>query len=249
MSESSAHVAPSEGGGVFLEEDEPLYLAWLRGLSDDDFDDLLDAADEFFSIHRSLAHDELTILSELLRDQPDWNLIRWQHYPQDDVEDPTSGALFYYHAHDRSERPADEHGHFHLFVRPHPDDEFSHFVALSLNAQGEVRSAFTTNRWVTDEQIRPAQVVLDWLPEHFVIDRARPSWLISRWLMRVPQLIWPQIVRLLQARDRALGWSGEQALPDTVAEDRTRQVLSEMPINLFNLLMLIQTEGQRRYQA
>lgn len=226
-----------------------IYQPWLCALPDTDFEELLDAADEFYVIHRALAQDGLTILDELLRDQTDVTLLRWQHYPEGDVEDPDTGAMYYYHAHDQSERPVEEHGHFHLFVRPESSAGFSHVVGVSLDAQGQVRTAFTTNRWVTDEEIRPASEVLSLLPDRFVIDRVRPSWLVSRWLMMVPRLIWPQIVQLLQDRDAALSWSGEAGLSATVAEDRSLQVLSEERIDLIAVLSLIQQEAQSRYQA
>lgn len=225
------------------------YELWLRALPDPDFESLLDAADEFYAIHRALAQDGLTILTELLRDEPDVPLRRWQHYPENDVTDSVTGAMFYYHAHDQSERPPEEHGHFHLFVRPASSEGFAHVVGVSMDAQGQVRTAFTTNRWVTDEAIRPAAEVLALLPDRFVIDRARPSWLISRWLMVVPRLIWPQIVRLLQNRDTALAWGGETELPASVSEDRSRQVLSEEAVDLMAVLSLVQQEARSRYQA
>lgn len=226
-----------------------IYQSWLRTLPDTAFEDLLDAADEFYAIHRALAQDNLTILDELLRDQADLTLLRWQHYPEGDVEDTDTGAMYYYHAHDQAERPAEEHGHFHLFVRPASSAGFSHVIGVSLDAQGQVRTAFTTNRWVTDEEMRPAGVVLSLLPDRFVIDRARPSWLVSRWLMMVPRLIWPQIVQLLQDRDAALSWSGAATLPESVLEDRALQVLSEERIDLIAVLSLIQQEAQSRYQV
>jgi hypothetical protein len=67
--------------------------------------------------------------------------------------------------------------------------------------------------------------------------------------MVLPRLIWPQVVRLLQNRDTALGWTGEAALPEAVAEDRAIQVLSEEPVDMLAVLSLIQQEAQSRYQA
>ncbi|MHB9020573.1 MAG: DUF6969 family protein [Halothiobacillus sp.] len=227
----------------------PGYRDWLQGLSDDAFDEVLASADEFFAINRALVNDQQTILSELLRDASEASLSRWQHYPADDAADPESGAMFYYHAHDAGERPDGEHGHFHLFIRPGPGAEFSHFVALSMDAQGGIRSIFTTNRWVTDEQFRPAQALIDLLPDAFVIDRARPSWLVSRWLMMVTRLIQPQISRVLLARDHALTWSGVHALDEQSGEDRARHVLSEEPVDILGVLSVIQSVGQKRYQV
>lgn len=226
-----------------------VYSAWLKSLPETDFEELLEVADEFYRLQHALALDGLTILTELLRDESDAPLVRWQHYPEGDVEDPVTGAMYYYHAHAPAERPEEEHGHFHLFVRPDTSSSFSHVVGLSLDALGRVRTAFTTNRWVTDELMRPADEVLAMVPERFVIERARPSWLLSRWLMAVPRLIWPQLVRLLRDRDAALAWSGVAALPEAVGEDRDLQVLSEQEVDLMTVLSLIQQEAESRYQA
>jgi hypothetical protein len=42
----------------------------------------------------------------------------WRHYPEGDVYDPRTHAQYYYHAHPPGERAANEHGHFHAFLRP-----------------------------------------------------------------------------------------------------------------------------------
>lgn len=225
------------------------YQAWLNQLSDPDFDDLVSVAEAFFDLNQSLINDQQTILSELFRDEPRQQVIRWQHYPADDVTDPDTGAMFYYHAHDDGERPQEEHGHFHLFIRPQPDAEFSHFIGVSIDARGAVRSLFTTNRWVTDEQFRPAEALISMLPDAFVVNRARPSWLVCRWLMSLVRLCEPQIQRLLMARDECLGWSGEGDLPAELAEDRSRQVLSEEPIDIQEILMRVQNVARSRYSA
>jgi len=225
------------------------YREWLVRLSDPEFDDLVSAAQEFFEINQALIQDQQTILSELLRDEPDASVVRWQHYPAQDVLDTGSGAMYYYHAHADGERPQDEHGHFHLFIRPEPDADFSHFVAVSIDARGGVLSLFTTNRWVTDEHFRSANDLISILPDAFVINRARPSWLVSRWLMMLVRLCAPQIRQLLISRDAALPWSGEGVLPVEFAEDRSKNVLSETLIDIYVILTLVQSEGQQRYSA
>jgi hypothetical protein len=225
------------------------YLAWMNQLSEPDFDELVSVAQEFFDINRSLSNDQQTILDELLRHEVDSPVIRWQHYPADDAQDPDTGAMYYYHAHADNERPQDEHGHFHLFIRPEPGAQFSHVVGVSINARGALRSLFTTNRWVTDEYIRPSVDLVSMLPDAFVINRARPSWLVSRWLMMLVRLCQPQIRRLLIARDESLSWTGDSELPVDVAEDRSKNVLSEEFIDIYALLTLVQQVGLQRYSA
>ncbi len=223
------------------------YQQALDALPDEAFDALLDAADALIGIHRALAHDGQSILTELFRDLPAESVTRWQHYPPDDSADPETGALFYYHAHEAGERPQDEHGHFHLFIRSPSGEGFSHVVACSMAADGRLRSLFTTNRWVTNEAWCPAPALCAAYPSDFVIERARPSWLVVRWLMAVVAIFSPCIDALLTARDDALrACEGDEA---TVWEDRQLQVLSEMPVELLAALTAIQQEGLRRYSA
>lgn len=225
------------------------YRDWLAQLPEPDFDELVSAAQEFFDMNRALINDQQTILGELLRDEPESPVLRWQHYPAGDVQDPDTGAMYYYHAHADGERPQDEHGHFHLFIRPEPSAQFSHFVGVSIDARGALRSLFTTNRWVTDEQFRSAGNLVSMLPEAFVVNRARPSWLVSRWLMMLVRLCEPHIQRLLIARDEFLGWAGDGELPVDIAEDRSKQVLSEEFIDIYAVLTLVQQMGLQRYSA
>ena len=124
---------------------------------------------------------------------------------------------------------------------------FSHMVACSMSADGHLRSLFTTNRWVTDENWCPAPTVCAAYPSDFVIERARPSWLVVRWLMTVVSVFSPCIDELLVARDAVLRACEEDEA--TVWEDRRLHVLSEMPIDLLASLAAIQQEGLRRYTA
>ena len=223
------------------------YQQALNALSEEAFDALLNAADELIGIQRALAHDGQTVLAELFREMTVDSVTRWQHYPPDDSADPETGALFYYHAHEAGERPCDEHGHFHLFIRSPSGEGFSHVVACSMSADGCLRSLFTTNRWVTDETWCPAPALCAAYPSDFVIERARPSWLVVRWLMAVVSVFSPCIDELLMVRDAVLcACEGDEA---TVWEDRQMQVLSEMPVALLAALTAIQQEGLRRYSA
>jgi hypothetical protein len=57
-----------------------------------------------------------TIVSEALRGVEVF--YEWNHYPEGDVYDPESHAQYFYHAHPPGQRRANEHGHFHTFLRP-----------------------------------------------------------------------------------------------------------------------------------
>jgi len=75
----------------------------------------------------------------------------WRHYPLNDASDRQHATEFYYHAHARPERLADEHGHFHVFARTNRGRDFHHLVGISLNPFGVPTRLFLTNRWVTGE--------------------------------------------------------------------------------------------------
>jgi hypothetical protein len=57
-----------------------------------------------------------TVIAEALRGAGVF--YQWNHYPEGDVYDPESNAQYFYHAHPPEQRGADEHGHFHTFLRP-----------------------------------------------------------------------------------------------------------------------------------
>ena len=208
----------------------------FHSLPDDWLDAGLAAGDEWRSIQSALAADNQTVLTELFRDHSEEGFDYWAHFPRDDARDPVSGARFYYHAHDPAEWPSNEHGHFHLFVADKDESGFAHVVAVSMDSQGRAQRLFTTNGWVTGETVRPAAALLEQLPNGFEINRARPSWLVGRWLTALVALLMPQIRELLEARDHALTTdSGDWPDPDVLA-DRDRHVLSECQLDMDTVL-------------
>ena len=144
---------------------------------------------------------------------------QWDHYPPADFFDPATGALFFYHAHSPEERVTGEHGHFHCFVersridasavplfKPKPQaraKELCHLVAVSIDMRGLPTELFTTNQWVTDEWLYPAEAVVP-LIDAFSFPSTRDTSLASRWLEALIALFRPQISQLLQERDVAL---------------------------------------------
>jgi hypothetical protein len=171
------------------------------------------------------------------------------HYPKGDVFDPESHAQWYYHAHDKKERPG-EHGHFHTFMRgggmpegvaPEalPDfqpkkqkhDLVSHLIAVSMDRSGWPIGLFTTNRWVTGETWYPARDVAAML-DGFEMRMDQPSWAVNRWLTALLRLFRPQIEALLRQRDaRVRAWRRQH--PDANAyEDRRLEVTSHLAIDV-----------------
>lgn len=105
------------------------------------------------------------------------NAICWEHYPDDDARDRVTRSRWYYHVHAPGDRDPAEHGHFHLFLHrtqmddpagsiaaPYEGDDAAahvvHIAGLSIDLQGIPMTWFTTNRWVTDEFMYPADVLI-----------------------------------------------------------------------------------------
>jgi hypothetical protein len=150
------------------------------------------------------------------------------HYPKGDAYDPESHAQWYYHAHEKAERPG-EHGHFHTFMRggdmpegarPAPVADFQpkaarhdlvcHLVAVSMDRSGWPTKLFTTNRWVTGETWCAAHDVAAML-DRFDMKINKPAWPVNRWLTAMLRLFRPQIEDLLLQRDErvpAWRWAG-----------------------------------------
>ena len=151
--------------------------------------------------------------------------FQWDHYPIGDVYDWDTHAQFYYHAHPPDRRGndwADEHGHFHTFLRPrgfpvgvqrlpdaNPDDNdaVSHIIAISMDAAGQAQRLFTTNRWVTGETWYPAADVKRML-ENFRVTHDTPSGAVNVWITSMLELFGPTIEALLDARDATVCRAG-----------------------------------------
>ncbi|QJE73150.1 hypothetical protein HHL28_08675 [Aerophototrophica crusticola] len=220
----------------------------LELLPQEELEALSDAGREVMLCTRVLAKTGDTMVGELLRGAGPF--YEWRHYPSNDVYDPEYHAQYYYHAHPPEERVDGEHGHFHTFLRPlgmpegvkpldlpdlkpDPDgnDALCHLVGISMDKAGRPIRLFTTNRWVTGETWYAAADAVRML-DGFVIDHARPSWPLNRWITALMRLYRPLVVQLLQQRDATIAqW--QQDHPDTNAyEDRALEVTSEAYVSV-----------------
>lgn len=155
----------------------------------------------------------------------------WRHYPAGDLRDRTHGTQCYYHAHGSRRSRAQEHGHFHLFVRAADGQGFHHLAALSLDALGRPLRWFTTNRWVTGERFVEAAQLLPRLAEFRLEARGRLAPL-ARWLQALVRLYEPQLTTLLQRRDAMLARAARRQGWEAAFEDRRLDVLSQATIDL-----------------
>jgi hypothetical protein len=112
------------------------------------------------------------------------------------------------------------------------NDELSHLVAIAMDAAGEPIRLFTTNRWVTGETWYAGADVIAML-DRFVIDLARPSWPLNRWMGAMIRLFRPQIAALIRARDEAImSWRRRHRGKIHVLEDRRLEVTSSSDIDV-----------------
>jgi hypothetical protein len=219
----------------------------LEGLPREALAAMLEAGREVLEWRRVLAKTGDNIVGVVLKDEGPFYVL--DHYPKGDVFDPESHAQWYYHAHDKKERPG-EHGHFHTFMRGggmpegvapaalpdvQPKDQkhdlVSHLIAVAMDRSGGPTGLFTTNRWVTGETWYAARDVAAMLAG-FDLKLDKPSWSVNRWLTNLLRLFRPQIEELLQQRDdRVRAWQRQN--PDLYAyEDRRLEVTSQLPIDV-----------------
>ncbi|RVJ98952.1 DUF6969 family protein [Sinorhizobium meliloti] len=174
-----------------------------------------------------LAKGGLNVLSETFRDTAE--IKAWDRYPTGDVFDPTSGAQWFYHCHP-AEEGAEEHGHFHCFLRPQgPQGPIHHLAAVGVDAHGRLLRLFTVNQWVVGDDWLGAEGTIALLPR-FDVQMPRPSYLVNRWLTAIFTAYEQQITELIRERDRALL---AHRPPEGVEarQDRALEVTSELKLS------------------
>ncbi|APG63739.1 hypothetical protein LPB140_09085 [Sphingorhabdus lutea] len=176
---------------------------------------------------------------------PDDVLI-WNHYPEIDVVNGVAGSRFFYHCHPPEDRDGEEHGHFHFFIdKKSMDSDFNpliaapeitgkraevvHIAALSMDYNGLPIKWFTTNRWVTDESLYPAENIISKMAL-FDLRGLNGDPLVNIWLTAMLRLSQNIIANLLRERDEIL------MQKDPSGEDRNVEILSHARVDLSSLL-------------
>ena len=126
-----------------------------------------------------------------------------------------------------------------------PNDALSHLITIAMDSRGFPCKLFSVNRWVTGEVWYKAEDVIRML-DYFVIDHARPSWPVNRWITAMVQFFKPQIAALVLARDQAVEARRVKHQPADVYEDRAFEVCSHLDIDIDQQLRQITAELQRR---
>jgi hypothetical protein len=240
-------------------------MSFYDHLDDDALAERLEAAREITLCQRIMAKTGDNVLTMLAGPQSVVPDLR--HYPASDVYDAEHHAQYYFHAHPPGTQPQGEAGHFHTFLRPfgmpagvrplappsNLDDldgngALSHIVGIAVNEMGLPTRLFTTNRWVTGESWYTAEDVTKML-EGFVIDHARPSWPVNRWLTALVHLYREEIIDLLAERDLVMKRFQQENAGSDCYEDRGREVLSERAINLVAKVSEMEQEAQVRRRS
>ena len=215
------------------------------------------AGDAVMEWHKVLHKSRDSIVGYLLRglEAPE----DWTHVPDGDVVDHGTGSQYFFHRHadDPDDPHADEIGHFHCFVHapvstgravdfePAPvalghcvaagteglgGHGISHLVAISIDALGLPSRLFTTNRWVTGETWRPASAMVPMI-DQFAITHGQPNFIVNQWLTEMIRLFRPQIIDLIEQRDRRLAAVSNKPLATTLI-DHEIEVVSSCDISV-----------------
>lgn len=160
----------------------------------------------------------------------------WQHYRPAAALDGRPGILhYYYHAHASPGAIPGEHGHFHLFAQLGNDAagvaQYTHLVAIGVDARGMPCRLFTTNRWVTGETWLPAGRVLT-LAEQIAAAPAAANDPVARWLHAQLGVFAPQIGQLLRHRDRRMAARRRGGRRPGLLDDRRMQVISQCRVSV-----------------
>lgn len=191
--------------------------------------EMLASGQEVTYVQHLLKKSKSNVVREILRTP----FYEFEHCPKGDVIDSETRSQYYFHSH-----RGGEHGHFHLFLRQ-KDGKPVHLIAISMDKKGRPVGLFTTNRWVTGEAWHPAEEVREMLPR-FQIELVHPSWPTNRWVSSMVRLFYPQILELIELRDKKIEEWQKQYPDRDVFEDRSLEVLSEMPISVDSQVEFIQ---------
>ncbi|WP_455217420.1 DUF6969 family protein [Kaarinaea lacus] len=161
-----------------------------------------------------------------------------QKYPKPMLSFPGIGLRAYYHCHAYDSRPAEEHGHFHIFLRMDGDpklenEKWSHLAGLCMDNMGQPVNWFTVNHWVTGETWSTADSLnreLKLLSEK----NAQHLNLVEQWIKAIIEFYEPSIGRLLLERDQKVNKLAHNKDLDSILQDRLVYELSRFTINLLN---------------
>jgi hypothetical protein len=156
--------------------------------------------------------------------------VEWQHYPANDLVDEVSGYEFYYHAHSADEMPHGEHGHFHVMKRD--TKGFHHLIGIALNPKGLPIRLFTTNQWVTGEEMAGSTTAIKSIRGFEMVKKGRMA-LVTKWISALIKLFSAEIECLILERDQKIAQLvAKQGNREIVLNSKKYHVLTECKIDL-----------------
>ncbi|BDI61521.1 DUF6969 family protein [Qipengyuania nanhaisediminis] len=206
-----------------------------------------DAADTVIATITQMAAESRPLM---LRVVPEDGATHWTHYPRKDARDAHCQSRWYYHVHAPGSRDCDpdEHGHFHLFLHrsqlpeglepkvwpPQGEDckaHVAHIVALAIDRSGIPKSWFTVNRFVTNEFLYPADVMIAHLDD-FCVDHTKEDDLVNRFVTAMVALYREEIAELLRERDTRQARLAAEFGDKAYEKESGVEVLSQVAIDL-----------------
>lgn len=156
-----------------------------------------------------------------------------KRYPEHGLAFAHQGVRAFYHCHDTAAAPANEHGHFHIFLSP--DDvqatasDWVHLAGLTMDHLGQPLRWFTVNRWVSGGPWRAAPQLVTLMAQ---ISTTTGLLLVEEWLLAMLKVYHQELEQLLNARDQSLTQLMATANAQAVLEDRRYYDLSACAIDL-----------------
>jgi len=145
-----------------------------------------------------------------------------------DVMDELDCFRWFFHFHSDEDHDARKGGHFHLFAGPDFFEDRlgvlqTHLIAIELDKDGDLSGFFVPNQWVTDEQMRPVEVLRNALSA-FDARQGDANVMISCWLAALTRFFSEEITHILTQRDQFLGSLDRQARAVYVADREVERI-------------------------
>ncbi|WP_427958040.1 DUF6969 family protein [Alcaligenes sp.] len=194
-------------------------------------------ANAFVGLERERRAGGLSLVDHLCGSEPP--IDETLHYPDNDCQDPLTGAQYFLHRHGSEGLGVTTH--LHLFKRWRTpeieaaglDGTITHLVAFELDATGAASHCFSVNQWVVGDYWLSASETVT-LFEGWQFDlrgsRAEGAWAFwHRWVAGlVAYYLHGPVTESLHARDEALDRQLEQYPECNVLQDRSLEVFGRL---------------------
>jgi hypothetical protein len=154
-------------------------------------------------------------------------------YPEPGLAFTGSGLRAFYHCHAATTAPANEHGHFHLFLHNGGDREalanWGHLAGLSMDQFGQPLRWFSVNRWVSGGPWLAAPRLVALLQQ---LTATSELLLVEEWLLAMLAVYQPELAQLLAQRDLTVTQLMTTSNKQAILENRSYYEFSTSTIDL-----------------